>query len=254
MKEKFAFNSNQMKKLLVVTVLCSIFIANAALASYKPPKKPSRPRTTTSHATRNGFCLQDTTSNLTLLAPVGHIGQTTSTQPIFAWFLPTTKASKMKFSIFEYVDNARGKKLKSFELDSEPGKMMKFSPPPEKFTFETGKTYLWQISLLCDRNNPINNIFAEAVIKIVPKSPGLASQISQAKSMLKQAQIYADARLWYDAYAEVSGKPQGQAFKLQMLNKLSKLEAQAASEVSSKKLKKYLATQALELEKLSKSR
>ncbi|WP_017743331.1 DUF928 domain-containing protein [Scytonema hofmannii] len=249
MNKQFLVISRHLLNQLLIASVSSLFIVNTALA-YNPPKKPSRPRTTTSNAIRNDLCLQSTEYNLTVLAPVGHIGETISQQPIFAWFLPNSKPRKMELSVFEYVNDARGKKIKSFQLDSQPGRMMKFSPNSEGFTFELGKTYLWQISLLCDRNNPMKDIFAEAVIQIVPKSPALVSQLGQANDPLKRAKIYADAGLWYDAFAEVLENPQGKDFMLQMLTKLSKLEAESAGDASEKWLKDNLEAQASQLEKV----
>jgi hypothetical protein len=252
MNKQFLLASKKLTRKLIIAGISILFITNTAFA-YNAPKNPSRPKTTNSNATRNNICVQNAESNLSVLAPVGHIGQSISQQPIFAWFLPNTQQTRMRFSIFEYANNARGQKIKSFEVVAQPGKIMKFSPPPEEFTFEVGKTYVWQISLLCDRNNPINNIFAEAVVEIVPKSPALVSQISQATNPLKRAQIYADSGLWYDALSEVLENSQGQVFRSQMLNILSKLEAQSASEIPDKdsNLKKYLTIQALELDRLS---
>lgn len=244
-------------KRIILSGIIALLLTNIAFV-YKKPRQRHRssPTVTGSDATRTGECLRSPQyiSNLIVLAPVGHIGQTVSTQPTFAWFLPLTQVTKMEFAIFEYVNNARGKKIKTFEIDSKPGRIMKFSPTPGEFTFEVGKTYLWQITLLCDRNNPSDEVYAEAVIEILPKSPVLVTQLSQSKNSLQRVQIYADAGLWYDALSEVLENPLGQAFQSQLLNQLSKLEAQSVSEVSSEKFKKYLKKQIAGLEKLSQSR
>ncbi|BDA76469.1 hypothetical protein CAL7716_106350 (plasmid) [Calothrix sp. PCC 7716] len=237
-------------KNILIVALSSLFLTDIAFA-YKAPRNPSRPKTTTSNATRNDICFNDTKSHLTLLAPVGHIGQSVSQQPTFSWFLPDSKPRKMTFSIFEYVNNKRGNKIKSFEFDSKPGSLMKFSPSQQDFTFQTGKTYLWQISYICDRNNPINDVFREAVIEIIPKSPILTRQISQATTPMQRAQVYADAGLWYDAFAEVYENPQAKQLRAKLLATLSKLETESANNTSEIKLKDSLELQALELQRIS---
>lgn len=214
-----------MKKLLISSSL-ALLLASPTLAEYKPPKKPSRAKTTASNGSRNGGCLKDTNLKLTILAPVDNIGETVSLQPKFVWFSPDSQASEIEFSLFEYVDR-RGDKIKSFKLHSKhnkPGKMT-FSPSEKGFRFTKGKTYLWQVKIVCDRNNTSKNIFAEAVIKIVPTPSDLASELRGTTNPLEKAKIYANRALWYDAFTQAPDNPQGRAFKSEMLKTLSELES-----------------------------
>lgn len=215
-------------KLLSCCALTLMF-ANTAIAVYNPPKNPSRPKgPVASGGTRTGACSTASQPSLTALAPISHVGKTVSKQPTFAWFVPDTKSYPMEFSLYEYKSNGKLEEIESFELSSKPG-IMKYSIPENKLNFSVGKRYRWQIALLCDPNNPSKDLSAEAELEVAPIPNNLASQIQQAQNSIQKARIYAQEGFWYDALAETLKSSQNQQFKLTLLEKLSDLEAKAAT-------------------------
>ena len=134
-----------------------------------------------------------------LLAP-GGTGQTVSTRPTFAWFVRDTAPMPIEFRLYEQ-DNDRFKLVKEIKderLLSAPGIMVMSSAGalPE---LTIGKRYRWQVELVCNPSHPSSDLFAEAVMDVVPIQTGLKNQLAQARDRSNQAQLYAQANLWYDA-------------------------------------------------------
>lgn len=238
------------KLLLSCIVIISLAIATTAEAAYKPPAKPSRPKTATgSTSTRNIGCIGTSQTNLTALAPLSHFGQTVSAQPTFAWFVPDIEPHLMEFSLYEYGTSGKGKILKKINLQSSSG-IMQLSLAKENYRLSIGQKYLWQIALLCNPNRPSQDLVAAAVIEVVAMPPPLANALAQVKGPLKQAELYAEAGLWYDAMSLALGDRNNKASSLKFLTQLSKLEAEAAT-TSEYGLKKSLQQQALQLEQIA---
>jgi hypothetical protein len=226
----------------------TLMLANTVIAAYTPPPNPSRPPGPVASGGTRGGCSGNEGISLTTLAPISHIGKTVFQQPTFAWFVPDTKSYPMELSLYEYGSNGKGKQIKSFELTSQPG-IMNFSIPKNEFSFSVGKKYLWQIAILCDTNSPSKDLFAEAIIEVVPMPNNLASQISRTTNSIQKAQIYAREGIWYDVLAETLKLPQNQEFKLTLLEELSDLEAKTVTN-SPDLLKQNIQNQALQLQKI----
>ena len=128
---------------------------------------------------------------------------------------------------------------------------MTYSIPKDEFNFSVGKKYLWQIALLCDTNNPAKDLYAEAVIEVVPMSNNLANQIARTTTSIQKSQIYAREGFWYDAFTETSKSSHNKEFNLSLVEKLSDLEAKAVTN-SPESLKQEIQNQALRLQKIVK--
>ncbi|MDF5722478.1 MAG: DUF928 domain-containing protein [Rhizonema sp. PD37] len=203
-----------------------LLVSTTTFAAYKPPTNPSRPKSPTgSNSTRTNGCIGTAQTTLTALTPLSHFGQTVSSQPTFVWFVPDTEPHEMEFSLHEYGVSGKGKLIKKIQLQSSSG-IMKLSLSKEKISLSTGQKYLWQIALLCNKNNPSEDLLAKAVVEVVPKPPRLADALSRTKEIVKQADIYAEAGLWYDALSLALQEPQYKAFSLNLLTQLSNLEAE----------------------------
>ncbi|NJL35469.1 MAG: DUF928 domain-containing protein [Leptolyngbyaceae cyanobacterium SM1_4_3] len=79
-----------------------LLTAPYALADYVPPSEPSSPQESTSSTGRRGGCDGEAETELTALAPQSYVGQTISTHPTFAWFIPDTQPFQVEFRLFEY--------------------------------------------------------------------------------------------------------------------------------------------------------
>lgn len=229
MNKKILSISTKISIKLLSGCMLTLMFANTVIAAYTPPKNPSRPKgPVASGGTRTGACSTASQASLTVLAPISHVGKTVSKQPKFAWFVPDTKLYRMEFTVYEYNSNGKPEEIKSIKLPSKPG-IMNYSIPKNQLNLSVGKRYRWQIALLCDPNNPSKDLSAEAEFEIASIPNNLASQIQQAQNSIQKARIYAKEGFWYDALAETLKSSQNQQFKLTLLEKLSSLEAKAAT-------------------------
>lgn len=163
---------------------------------------------------------------LILLAPGGQAGQTVSTRPTFAWFVRDAVSLPIEFRLYEQ-DNDRFKLVKEIKDDrlrSVSG-IMVMSAAGALPELTIGKRYRWQVELVCNANRPSSNLFAEAVIDVVPMQTGLKQQLAQTRDRLNQAQLYAQANLWYDvlktAFTPPSSATQLQALRQSLLSSVA---------------------------------
>lgn len=183
----------------ILTLLLSV--VTEADAGYRAPSTQRAPGGRTTASGTRGGCLGIAKLPLTSLAPQQHIGQTVSTHPTFAWFVPESPELKMVFSLYEYDSNGQIKQVEKIELKSSPG-IMKFSLPKDRPGLALGKSYLWQVAIVCNENYPSNDLVARAEIEVVQLQNDVKILLDTVKDPLQRADIYANAGLWYDALAE----------------------------------------------------
>ena len=177
--------------------LSILLLTKAALADYVPPadQEPPSDYTRSGTAGHRGGCQGNEAISLTLLAPQTHIGQTASTLPTFAWFVPNPENVTMEFQLFEYDLNDRPTKpIASLSLSPSSASIRKLSLP-EKYSLTVGKKYLWQIAINCSDSQP--TLIARADIKVV--SSPLTDPAVPPSNL---TETYAQASLWYDALAQ----------------------------------------------------
>jgi hypothetical protein len=152
---------------------------------------------------RRGGCTGDAEISLTALAPQSHVGQTASTHPTFAWFVPDAQPIEIIFQVYEYGSNGSRDVIQEIPLQSSPG-IMTLSLPKDEPGLSVGQRYGWRVVLLCNPNSPSSALVAGADIDVV----SLPATFSDSLDPLEKAKQYAEAGLWYDALAEVlaSGK------------------------------------------------
>lgn len=137
---------------------------------------------------------------LILLAPSQQPGKTTSVRPTFAWFVRDADGMPMEFRLYEQTSTGFQvvQEIKGDRLKSTPGIMV--LPPDQTMPELTpGKNYRWQVELICNPDSPSGNLFAESELQVVAIQPQLKSQLQQQRDRMKQAQLYAQANLWYDS-------------------------------------------------------
>ena len=175
----------------------SILLVEAALADYKPPveQEPPSDYTKSGTAGSRGGCQGSEAIPLTLLTPQTHIGQTASTHPTFAWFVPTSENVSMEFRLFEYdLNNKPTKLIVALSIPLSSAKIRKISLS-DKYSLTVRKKYLWQIAIDCPDSQL--DLIARADIKVVS-----SSLTEPALSSSKLAETYAQLSLWYDALGQ----------------------------------------------------
>jgi Domain of Unknown Function (DUF928) len=223
-----------LQKLFNTTVLTSfaltmiLSLTQRTLAEYKPPPNQKPPSGyTDSSGVRGGCRAIGNSGELTLLAPVSHVGQTSSPHSTFAWFVPNYQSMPIEFSIYEFDTSDQPKKLAyKHQLQSLPG-IMKLSLPQEQQGLKVGKRYLWQVEILCNNNRPSRNPLARAEIEVVPMPQTLKTALLNTTDRSQKVYLYAAAGMWYDALREaLAFSANGQSGKIvaTLLQDLANLE------------------------------
>lgn len=211
----------------------------AALAGYQPPRDQKAPTTYTDSSGVRGGCKAISARELTILAPVNHVGRTSSPYPTFAWFIPNSQPMPMEFTLYEFDANSQPKVVKKLSLHTSPG-IMKLRRSSQLPSLTVGKRYLWQVEILCNRNRPSRNVVARAEIEVVQMPHTLKTALSDSRksprSLLPQfpqpdrfdkALLYAKAGMWYDALGEAlqpTADEQLATLTATLLQDLAKLE------------------------------
>ncbi|NJN89033.1 MAG: DUF928 domain-containing protein [Leptolyngbyaceae cyanobacterium RM2_2_4] len=198
-----------------------LLMAPYALADYVPPSEPSSPQESTSSTGRRGGCDGEAETELTALAPQSYVGQTISTHPTFAWFIPDTQPFQVEFRLFEYNSGDR-QLIQKIDLQSSPG-IMSWSLPPDQPGLSTGQRYFWQVVVHCDLNRPSSALVAEAEIEVVEIPSDLEMELDAATDDLARVRLYGEAGLWYDAFNEVLAAGQDAAARDTRLGLLDNL-------------------------------
>lgn len=199
--------------------------------SNAPSANPSSPSESGTTGKRGG-CTGETETVLTALAPYKHTGQTISTHPTFAWFVPDSQSFPMEVRLYRYDTNGGRELLQTMELQSVPG-IMKQSLPEDKPGLSVGERYLWQVVIFCDRNQPSGNLVTEAEIDVVEMPADLETALATTTDSIERAKLYAEAGVWYDAIAEALGTPEStrtREYVLGLLDDLIRVEEPEPSE------------------------
>jgi hypothetical protein len=207
-------------------LICSLLVfchAAPALARYTPSR--TAPRVPTGSTGRRGGCTTENRAKLTVLAPKSHVGQTISSHPRLAWFVPDAVPLSMEFYLYELDATGNRSLIQQANLQSNPG-IMSLPLSPNQPGLEVGKRYYWQIVLLCDANHPSSGVVVGAEIERVEPSPALTNALATASSLADQSMLYAEAGLWYDAM-NTAFEANSEATIISLLENLMQVEVQA---------------------------
>lgn len=221
----FRFRQHQKRFWITLCTLALLLSTTPiAVAGYRPPPRPSAPgRGTTTPTGVRGGCGGEAKVPLTALAPVKHVGQTTSSHPTVAWFVPDQKSYSIELTLFEATEKGRGKILYTTKLPSKAG-IMTFSLPSDQPGLIVGKQYLWQVAMVCNPNRPSQDKWVETAMEVMPVPPDLKTKLASTTNPLQRSQLYGAAGFWYDALAEALKAPAANALRLDLLKSLSQLE------------------------------
>ncbi|MEQ9358169.1 DUF928 domain-containing protein [Coleofasciculus chthonoplastes] len=205
------------KNLEILTSIWNDLPANAELnktsthrssKQYIPPVA-SNPRRTIGSGSRG--CRQSLTNDLvTLLIPSEeYAGQTISGHPTFFWHLSQPVSVPMRFAL---VEPGVAKPLFEKQIDSPQAGMIQLQVPKDRPELQTGRTYKWSVTLVCNTKRPSANPVFISWIERVSTPAALETQrlSTPAKSNVPtqvwrdRAWSYAETGLWYDALAAMS--------------------------------------------------
>jgi hypothetical protein len=179
----------------------SLVVTSTALAGYVPPPDQKPPTDYTTSSGPRGGCEGDGIP-LTALAPKTHVGATLSTHPTLAWFVPDAIIKPMEFRLYEYDTQGKPQPVgQPIQLQSSPG-IMRLSLARAQLKLTVGKTYLWQVVILCDPDSPSSDLIVSSDIQVVETPLAFAQQLAQVKPGSQKVELYAGAGFWYDAMGE----------------------------------------------------
>lgn len=201
-----------------------------SLKAYTPPKNSRRPR-----RSHTGGSVRGCGDDIVAIAPrFTSVGQTASTNPTFVWYNFSPDNDPVEFQLYRVLPDGsldRNKVLtKQFET-SQQG-YQTFTLPAEEVRLTVGETYMWQVVLYCDTAFENPGHYSSAELEVV----SLPAEVTTAltNNPLQRAEIYANASLWYEALAEVTGASTvaTQTLLQELIVDLANLEEQSNEENS----------------------
>jgi len=206
---------NDYRKLMSVCLLgvLSSLLCSAPLFAiaqeYHPPKRGTPGRR--EGAGTRGTCLRGP-KLLMPLTPIDSFSTTASNSPTFFWYVPKTAAQTAEFALLDENDRTLYKTI--VNLPGTPGVLSVTLPASVTTSVLTvGKDFYWQLSILCDPNQPSINPFVEGVVQRLKPTAALTSQLKKA-NLYDRSALYASNGIWQDAIATLAqercAKPQDQ--------------------------------------------
>ncbi len=134
---------------------------------------------------------------LTALTPSNNVATTVSANPTLFWYVPQSEAKSAEFVV---IDNQKNEiYATTLALNGSPG-IVKLSLPAT-VSLETGKDYTWQLALICDPTDRSGDQVVEGLIERTALSSAQKTRLAAATDPLKQAEVYAQARIWQETIA-----------------------------------------------------
>ena len=189
---------------LTATSVAMTMMTHPSMAAYIPPADASAPDegSTSTNIVRGGGCTGTSTASLTALAPQHHIGQTASTQPTLVWFTPETDPYKMEFRILEKLGHQQFSSIYSTEFDATDQTnalgIGRFDLSTTDITLTPGKSYRWQVVVVCNPLFPSESLMADADLEVTERP---ISSLPATLSLDERVNAYAAQGVWYEAMA-----------------------------------------------------
>ncbi|WP_299410537.1 DUF928 domain-containing protein [Acaryochloris sp. IP29b_bin.148] len=167
---------------------------------------------------------------ITLLAPLQHVGRTSSVTPTFAWFVSAPHPYRVQISLFTDASDQSSKLLHQLEYVETTSGLIQYTLPEDKSALQTGQRYFVQLSMACNPSSDRFNQSFIAEIDVKAPSPALKQALSQARTSQQKAAVFAKAGYWFDTVRElfVDASPSDAYHQLpDLLKELALLEVEA---------------------------
>lgn len=137
---------------------------------------------------------------LCVLTP-DHTGLTSQSQPSLYYFLGKPSSHPVEITLIE--DNEIHPLFEQRVVSPEAKGVHALHLRDYDFHLEKDKVYKWFVAIIPDPDSRSKDILSWGAVKMVDIPENLALEISDSESSMKPM-IYAEAGLWYDAFAEIS--------------------------------------------------
>jgi hypothetical protein len=158
------------------------------------PGRPGRLRA----AASRGSCFLNGKSAIPLIPTNKEAQLTTAANPTLYFYIPQTP-QPIQGMEFVLRDNQSVTPLyrKTFQPIGQAG-IVSVKIPAQQASLQTGKSYTWAFSMICDARNRDQDMFLQGKIERV-QDENIAEQIRETNQPLDQAIIYATAGFWENA-------------------------------------------------------
>ena len=173
----------------------SQMLAQRRRRSYRPPSGSRLPR-----GNHSGGGVRGCGENIAAIAPrLSGIGHTSSTHPTLVWHIASDEPSPLELHLYRYQPDGSLETVFIRPAGESQKGFMAYSLPVDEPGLQVGETYLWQVVLYCDPNMEEVGMWTAADIQTVPTVESVVAELSEDPVL--NAQVYAEAGLWYDAIA-----------------------------------------------------
>jgi hypothetical protein len=152
------------------------------------------------------LCLEDTRP-LVAVVPESGLSLTAAAEPTLWFYLPAINPSRqLEFSLFEQS----GELIYQTQLQvpDSPGlvsvDLTKLSQTP---TLKVQENYRWSLAVVCNSQNPSENLWVDGWVQRVEPSPALATE-SETTPVAAVPQLYLEAGLWHEALSALVASTQ----------------------------------------------
>ncbi len=162
------------------------------------PERASSGRTT-GGGTRGDSCTAGTV-NLTALMPADNAVTTVASNPKFFVYVPENEADSAEFEISDKSDQ----RVYVSKLDiSNTSGIVKLAIPTN-VSLTTDEEYTWRFTIICDAWDHSGNKVVKGTIKKIEINSDLQKNLRNATTPLKQAEVYAEAKIWSETIATLA--------------------------------------------------
>ena len=220
--------SKRFYQLMLGAILLTLPVQPVQAQKYNPPTGDPPTGPMISNGSRDG-CSEEYALPLVGLAPtvMNHVGQTATTTPTLAWFVPATNPYRISVSLYTVEEVAL---LHQVEYVDDTSEIVSFTVSDEDVTLEPGQRYMWEVNLVCD---PVGDAYEQFFISefdIVTPSEDLAVALATAQTPLEKATLYAESGYWYDALQVALSAPEDTDTIQALLSELAATETGLQSE------------------------
>jgi hypothetical protein len=178
----------------------------SAKVRYKPPSRTA-PKRTDGTGSRGCEGSLATKTGMIPLVPDGVMGLTTAKHPTFFWYMPT--ATPVQFVL---IEPGVPTPLVRQRVEVASAGIVQFQLPEDTPELVPDKEYRWSLTMICTRSNRESaGPYVQSWITRVTSNPELTKQLaaieklgSQSERLRQQAEVYAQAGIWFDALAAIS--------------------------------------------------
>ncbi|MGB0560602.1 MAG: DUF928 domain-containing protein [Spirulinaceae cyanobacterium] len=169
------------------------------------PTDRGAPETTGDGGTRRGHDLAVLPRTLQLLVPSATLPLTLDEQPEFFAYVPAAPAQAVKFTLYRHDSSTKTDEQLVHEVEipmpDESGIVRFTLPAHSQAILEPDQLYHWYVSLVMDTEDASANVVADSWIQRVSPGSAYAQRFATLSQDLSSASAYAQAGLWYEAFA-----------------------------------------------------